>query len=451
VIALLVYVCFVSLPLTSPSFPPSLTPSLERAIKMDTIKWGLDWVLKAHHKSDALIYQVTLSPLPPSLPPSPPDTERAVMMDTIKWGLDWLLKAHHKADALIYQVASFDDHSYWGPPESFPSSMKRPSFELNPQHPGSDVAGEVAAAFAAASLVFAEADSVYSQTLLLHARQLFDFADTHRGIGSKDFYGSTGYKDELAWAAAWLFKATGEADYLQKAELMFDACCGGRSGTTKTDYDWGDKGPGAQLLLFHLTNSDKYKEGITRYLQTWLKKPKTPKGLTFYSAWGSNRYTANTAFIALMAATYGLNPEGYYVGWAQKEIDYILTAGGKVDKKSGRPEYSYLIGFGYVWGRGRGGREGGKGGRRELLSLHTHIYEITQNHLLTPLSHLFFLPSPTTTTKTHKQKQREFSARASPSFLLLRRHRVRLLHQAPPSHFVRRAGRRPRGQGRLCG
>eukprot|EP00624_Nannochloropsis_granulata_P003254 evm.model.NODE_26454_length_13086_cov_40.792679.1 len=279
------------------------------------------------------------------------DAERSVMMDTIKWGLDWLLKAHHKPDALIYQVASFDDHSYWGPPESFPSSMKRPSFELNPQHPGSDIAGEVAAAFAAASLIFDESDSVYSKTLLLHARQLFDFADTHRGIGSKDFYGSRDYKDELAWAAVWLFKATGEADYLQKAELMFDACCGGRAGTTKTDYDWGDKGPGVQLLLFHITNSEKYKVGITEYLQTWLKKPKTPKGLTFYSVWGSNRYTANTAFIALMAASYGLSPEGLYVGWAQKEIDYILTAGGKVNQKSGRPEYSYVIGFGEQYER----------------------------------------------------------------------------------------------------
>jgi len=311
----------------------------------------------------------------PPLPPPPSNPERAVMMDSIKWGLDWLLKAHHKPDALIYQVASFDDHSYWGAPESFPSSMKRPSFELNPQHPGSDIAGEVAAAFAAASLVFAESDSVYSQTLLLHARQLFDFADTHRGIGSKDFYGSTGYKDELAWSAAWLFKATGEADYLQKAELMFDACCGGHSGTTKTDFDWGDKGPGAQLLLFHLTNSDKYKEGITKYLQTWLKKPKTPKGLTFFSAWGSNRYTANTAFIALMAATYGLNPEGNYVGWAQEEIDYILTAGGKVDAKSGRPEYSYLIGFGYVFGEGReGGRERRGGGAARILIRHHNTY-----------------------------------------------------------------------------
>jgi hypothetical protein len=41
---------------------------------------------------------------------------------------------------------------------------------------------------------------------LLHATQLFEFGNQHRGIGSHDFYGSSGYKDELAWAATWLHK-----------------------------------------------------------------------------------------------------------------------------------------------------------------------------------------------------------------------------------------------------
>ena len=33
-------------------------------------------------------------------------SERTVMLDTIKWGLDWLLKAHYKPDALVYQVGT---------------------------------------------------------------------------------------------------------------------------------------------------------------------------------------------------------------------------------------------------------------------------------------------------------------------------------------------------------
>lgn len=51
-------------------------------------------------------------------------------------------------------------------------------------------------------------DATYAQELLLHATQLFEFGDKHQGIGSHDFYGSSGYKDELAFAAAWLHKVS---------------------------------------------------------------------------------------------------------------------------------------------------------------------------------------------------------------------------------------------------
>ena len=34
-------------------------------------------------------------------------------------------------------------------------------------------------------------------------------------------YASTGYVDELAWAAAWLFKATGNQQYLTDAKNYY--------------------------------------------------------------------------------------------------------------------------------------------------------------------------------------------------------------------------------------
>jgi hypothetical protein len=46
---------------------------------------------------------------------------------------------------------------------------------------GSDLAGETAAALAAASIVFKNVDSTYSNNLLTHAKQLFDFANNYRG------------------------------------------------------------------------------------------------------------------------------------------------------------------------------------------------------------------------------------------------------------------------------
>ena len=49
------------------------------------------------------------------------------------------------------------------------------------QSQGSDVAGETAAALAAASIVFRNVDPTYSNRLLTSARQLFDFANRFRG------------------------------------------------------------------------------------------------------------------------------------------------------------------------------------------------------------------------------------------------------------------------------
>ena len=47
-------------------------------------------------------------------------------------------------------------------------------------HLGSDLAGETAAAFAAASIVFKKADPTYSESLLKHAKSVYTFADKYR-------------------------------------------------------------------------------------------------------------------------------------------------------------------------------------------------------------------------------------------------------------------------------
>ena len=51
------------------------------------------------------------------------------------------------------QVADgYADHAFWGRPEHM--TMDRPSFSLGSGNPGSDLAGETAAALAAASMAF---------------------------------------------------------------------------------------------------------------------------------------------------------------------------------------------------------------------------------------------------------------------------------------------------------
>jgi hypothetical protein len=82
------------------------------------------------------------------------------------------------------------------------------------------VAAETAAALAASSMVFKASDPTYAATLLSHAKSLYTFADTYRGkydacIPVSGFYTSySGYNDELAWGAMWLYRATNDSSYV---------------------------------------------------------------------------------------------------------------------------------------------------------------------------------------------------------------------------------------------
>lgn len=136
---------------------------------------------------------------------------------------------------------------------------KRPVAQVNTSAPGSDVAAETAAALASASLVFRSSDSTYSSSLLKHAQQLFNFADKNRGSYSmsipqvQTYYNSTGYGDELLWAAGWLYHATGDKSYIEYVT--------GQNGESfarwgnPTWFSWDDKLPGVHVYFYLISQN----------------------------------------------------------------------------------------------------------------------------------------------------------------------------------------------------
>ncbi|RVW98032.1 Endoglucanase 2 [Vitis vinifera] len=79
----------------------------------------------------------------------------------IKWGTDYSIKAHPQANVLYCQVGNGDaDHACRERPEDM--TTPRTSYKIDEQHPGSDLAGETAVAFAAASIAFSKSDPDYS-------------------------------------------------------------------------------------------------------------------------------------------------------------------------------------------------------------------------------------------------------------------------------------------------
>ena len=238
------------------------------------------------------------------------------------------------------QIGNGDiDHAYVGRPEDM--TMERPSYQINKNKPGTELAASVSSAFSAAAKVFEDSDPAYSAECLKRAREMFDFAKDYLGDYSQSisdagkFYKSwSGYNDELVLAAAWLAKASGDSADIEQAKAIANQYQIG-SGT---EFSWDNKTPGANLLMYQLTGEDTYKQKMSQWLQAINNVQKTPNGMYFIQQWGSARHAANVAFIlALMKddfdSTYQL---------ALDQINYILGDGPQID---GKPS-SLMVGYG---------------------------------------------------------------------------------------------------------
>ncbi|XP_051151006.1 endoglucanase 10 isoform X2 [Andrographis paniculata] len=246
--------------------------------------------------------------------------------DNLKWITDYLVKAHPSDNVLYIQVGSPEvDHACWDRPEDM--SEGRPLTQVNSSAPGSDVAGETAAALASASLVFRTSDSAYSDSLLKHAKQLFKFADAYRNSYSvtvpevQNFYNSTGFGDELLWAASWLYHATGDKAYFEYVT--------GKNGDdfanwgSPTWFSWDNKLAGAQVLLSRvsffgakpISTSNvlrKYRSSAEAVMCGLLPKSptattsRTDNGLIYISEWNSLQHPVASAFLAAIYSDYML-------------------------------------------------------------------------------------------------------------------------------------------------
>jgi len=281
----------------------------------------------------------------------------AALRANLKWGTDWIVKAHPSPNVVYGQVgAGNPDHAWWGPAEVMP--MARPSYKVDASCPGSDLAGEYAAALASSSMVFAATDPTYAATLITHAKQLYSFADTYRGkysaciTDAANYYNSwSGYQDELVWGAIWLYRATGDAAYLAKAKAEYPKL-GTEPQSTERSYKWtiawDDKSYGAYALMAQLTGEQTYITDANRWLDFWTtgyngnRVKYSPGGQAVLDQWGSLRYAANTAFVALGYSDWLKSRDAAraatYHDFAVRQVNYALGDNPR--------NASYVVGFG---------------------------------------------------------------------------------------------------------
>ncbi|GCF11565.1 hypothetical protein KDI_51290 [Dictyobacter arantiisoli] len=137
------------------------------------------------------------------------------ILDEAKWELDFILKMQDQTSGGFYHMVQ-------------PSSSSAPDKDTTPRYiedvNGSqtnvmptDDAACAAAALAEASISFRKFDPTYANTLLTAARRGWDYLMANpNGVGSvPGAYGVSSDHADRLWAAAALYRATGEAQYNQ--------------------------------------------------------------------------------------------------------------------------------------------------------------------------------------------------------------------------------------------
>ncbi|KAK1281661.1 hypothetical protein QJS10_CPB22g00009 [Acorus calamus] len=280
------------------------------------------------------------------------------LRSAIRWGSDFILRAHTSPTTLYTQVGDgYSDHNCWMRPEDM--NTQRTLYKITSDSPGTEAAADAAAALASASIVFKNVNSSYSITLLTASQSLFAFADSYRGSyqGSCPFYCSyTGYQDELLWAAAWLHKATENSQYLTYLS--------NNQGWSQavSEFSWDNKFAGAQTLLTKeyvsgVTNMAKFKRDADSFICSIMpasgttQVPTTPGGLLYTRDAANMQYASSASLILVTysktlssAGIHGVQCDSQYFSneqiraFAKSQVDYIL---GKNPKGM-----SYMVGYG---------------------------------------------------------------------------------------------------------
>lgn len=281
----------------------------------------------------------------------------------IRWATDYFIKCANAAPNKLF-VGVGDpnaDHKCWERPEDMDTA--RSVYYVSPGNPGSDVAGEMAAALAAASLVFRSVDPLYSKKLLGNAVKVFRFAVQYRGsysdsLGSAacPFYCSySGYKDELYWGAAWLLRATNDISYLNFIDTL-------GANDVPDLFSWDNKYAGAHVLMSRrsVVGNDNRFDSFRQHAQDFVCKilPNSPYTSTQYTKGGliyklpeenlqyvtsiTSLLTTYAKYMASKKHTFNcgslLVTEKTIRSVAKRQVDYILG--------NNPMKMSYMVGYG---------------------------------------------------------------------------------------------------------
>lgn len=222
----------------------------------------------------------------------------ADVLDEARWGLDWIHKLHPAPDQLIHQVGDDRDHVGWKLSEYDPSNYGwgKDSYRVayfatgKPQGLGryksqatgiANLAGRSSAAMALGYQVWKNKnmDEAYALKCLKAAEELYAMGKKQEGYQQGNSYGAPyrynedTWTDDMEWAAAELFRATGKPEYLADAK-RYAELTGELSWIQNDTTSHYQHYPFLNIAHFSLYNlvEDDFKKKLAGYYRNGIEK-----------------------------------------------------------------------------------------------------------------------------------------------------------------------------------
>jgi hypothetical protein len=259
----------------------------------------------------------------------------------------YIMKCHPTDTSLVAQVGDgFADHGYIGRAELM--NMNRPVFWLKDGKASADLIMVASGALANCYMVFKNSDPAFATNCMSHSQSLYKWGmsvppgQQYDDIvpEAKTFYKATGTNHRILFAAASLYHATNDVSYKLDAQKWGLSADFGSYKYYSDWVSWDNEWFEGAVLMMDKGESGVFKNQVVRMLNNWVHGyggiKITPKGQRFLSQWGSNRYAANAAAVALMAAPH-MGPVGQSARcFAISQLHYLWGDTGR----------SFIVGFG---------------------------------------------------------------------------------------------------------
>ncbi len=242
------------------------------------------------------------------------------ILDETRYGLTWLLKMQADSGGVYHKLTCENFPGYIMPEDEVGQLIVTPI--------STTATADFCASMAMAYEFYYDIDKNFAETCLAAAEKAWSFLESNPNFifsNPKDIstgeYGDMSDLDERYWAAAQMYRATGEAKYLQAFEKI----------TTRTGLDWSTVGDYGNIAFLTMDNVDKSSAVYSKIKSTITAQASTFNSVTTNSSygvavskfnWGSNMTVANAGVILGLADEF--NNGGDYMNSAESNLNYLL-------------------------------------------------------------------------------------------------------------------------------